>query len=94
MKGWFKDTLPEFLRTFTLRNRLVIHMDADLYSSTLFSLIQLDQIIDGDTILIFDEFGDIDHEFAAFREYIKACNRKWVMIGARKKFDKAVIKIL
>jgi hypothetical protein len=41
-KGWFEETLPEFLRHNELTHKtVVVHLDADLYSSTLFVLSRL-----------------------------------------------------
>lgn len=42
IKGWFQDTVPGFLATRTdWRNCVLVHFDADLYSSTLFLLTTL-----------------------------------------------------
>ena len=57
IKGYFQETLPRFLETFNSNNRLIIHCDADLYSSTLFVLASMNKIIIPGTIIIFDEFG-------------------------------------
>ncbi|MBI4383916.1 MAG: macrocin O-methyltransferase [Nitrospinae bacterium] len=94
VKGLFQETLPDFLCSFKRNNRMVIHLDADLYSSTLYVLIHMDRAIVPGSILIFDEFGAIDHEFAALREFARVCNRKWKLLGGRKGFDKAVVEIL
>lgn len=53
--GDFKDTLPEF---FMIDRPMasVIHFDADLYSSTKVAIKNCKQVIDDNTILIFDNF--------------------------------------
>lgn len=53
--GKFEDTLPKF---FSKKRELasLINFDADLYSSTICSLINSKKIIDNKTILVFDEF--------------------------------------
>ena len=67
--------MPEFVKTFEVKNQLVLHMDVDLYSLTLFILIILNGFIDKGTIIIFDQFAHIEHEFSAFREFLKVCNK-------------------
>ena len=93
IKGGFQETLPDFVRSFRPENQLVIHLDADLYSSTLFALTQLDPFIVDGTVLIFDEFSDINHEFAALREFVKIGYRKWSLMGGNRGFHKAAIKV-
>jgi O-methyltransferase len=77
VKGWFQDTIPGFLKHFEPRNRLVVHVDADLYSSTLLLLTSLDHFLIPGTVLIFDEFFDCLHEFRALRDYASAFRRKY-----------------
>jgi len=69
-KGWFSDTLPKFLESFRPRPTLVVHLDADLYSSTIYVLRQLRSSFRPGTIVIFDEFFDREHELKAFNEFL------------------------
>lgn len=91
--GWFQDTLPGFLEKTQLDGQIVIHIDCDLYSSTLFCLTTLDRALPEGTILIFDEFYDLEHEYAAFADYVKAYCRAWKVIAATKKYSQVAIKL-
>jgi O-methyltransferase len=77
IKGWFDSTVPAFVGTFVPRNRIVVHLDADLYASTLVPLIHLNVVFSRGTILMFDEFYDRDNEFKAFRDYLRITRRSW-----------------
>lgn len=78
--GWFSDTLPRF--ELPAHERLVIHLDADLYSSTAFVLDHLDKWIIPGTILIFDEFCDRLHEQKAFNEYLERTQGSFRVLGS------------
>lgn len=67
IKGWFEDTLPGF--TVPPHERLVLHLDADLYSSTRTVLQAMEPHMSVGTFLIFDEFADRNHELRAFEEF-------------------------
>lgn len=82
VKGLFQETLPSFLRTFTPHNRLVIHNDSDLYSSTLYCLTQLDPILTPASVLIFDELFSATHEFRALLDYVQAYRRDYTVLAA------------
>ena len=86
-KGWFNQTLLPFLDTFTPRNQLVLHLDADLYSSTLYVLMHVHRILKNGTVLVFDDFGPRD-DFAALHHYAKAMSRNWTILAARQDFIK------
>jgi hypothetical protein len=82
VKGWFQDTLPPFLKTYSSGNRLVLHLDADLYSSTLFVLTQFTSYIRPGTILLFDDFSSTSTQvFRAFTDYLSAYPRKYRLLG-------------
>lgn len=70
-KGWFSDTVPPFVKDFRPSPTLVLHLDADLYSSTIFVLRQFRPFLKPGVVLIFDEFFDREHEMKAFNEFLK-----------------------
>jgi O-methyltransferase len=79
--GWFQRTLVEFLASYTPASQLVIHIDCDLYSSTLYCLTVLDRFIVPGTVVIFDEFYDPLHEYRALVDYCTACVREFDLIA-------------
>ena len=81
VKGWFQDTLYSFLEKTELRNQIVVHIDCDLYSSTLFVLAALDRHLPAGTLFIFDDFFSMRHEFAAWLDYRRSFNREWEPIA-------------
>ena len=72
IKGLFQEVSAGFLENFSLKNKLIIHCDADLYNSTMFVLTTYHQLIVPGTILIFDNFSTVTHGFRAFRDYTGA----------------------
>jgi len=84
MKGWFTDTIPEYLKEAETIG--LLHVDCDLYSSTKDVLWGLNELIKKDTIIAFDEWfynhdsKYNDHEQKAFYEWVKEFNRKFEFI--------------
>lgn len=95
-KGLFQDTLFNFIDSGKLNgsNRKVIHLDADLYSSTLFVLTTLHRYLRAGDILFFDEFNVPNHEFLAFENYVKAFYVKYEVLGAVNNYFQVAIKII
>lgn len=93
ISGLFQNSLPTFLRSYSSNKRKVIHMDADLYSSTLYVLTRLFPTLKKDDIVIFDEFGVPTHEFKAFSEIVHSYNLKYSVIGAVNNYLQLAIKI-
>lgn len=67
-KGWFSDTLPAFV--LPEHEHLVVNLDADLYSSTIFVLRRLATSLQPGTLLYFDDLLAVDHEPRAIEEFL------------------------
>ena len=78
VKGYFQDTLTQFFETQYRadEHRLVIHCDADLYSSTLYVLATANPVMVPGTIIMFDEFSSVLHEFRAFSDFLESFRRQ------------------
>ncbi len=81
VKGRFQDTLRPFLKDYEKKNRMVVHLDADLYSSTLYVLTQLDPLLEKNDLVAFDEFSKVTAEFRSFVDYKLAFERDFNMIS-------------
>lgn len=74
VKGWFQNTLPGHLESIAseaIDRKIIVHFDADLYSSTLYLLFTLSRIFD-DYHCIFDEISG--HETRALFNFLQATN--------------------
>jgi len=92
--GWFQDTLDGFLHDFMPRGRIVINNDSDLYSSTLYTLTKLDHLLVSGTIVIFDEFDDVQHEFRAMQDYVAAYRKNLRLLGGNNRFRTAAFEVV
>lgn len=72
IKGWFSETLPIFVSEHS-NDIAFLHVDCDLYSSTVTIFENLQPYIKKGTIIVFDEYfnypGWRDGEFKAFKEF-------------------------
>lgn len=92
--GMFQNSLPRFLNEFNFDKRTVLHMDADLYSSTLFVLTVFAFKLKKNDIIIFDEFGVPTHEFRAFNDFFDSYMIKYKILGAINNYLQLAIKII
>jgi len=84
--GLFQDTLPKFAAEFKTNNRIIVNIDCDLYSSALYCLTKLDAVLPSGTIIIFDEFGSVLHEFRAVHDYLASYRREFKVICSHDNF--------
>ncbi len=97
IKGKFEDTLPIF---FSKKRPIasVMNFDADLYSSTICALNFSKDVMDKDTILIFDEFlmneSWEDDEFKALNEFCSANNLSYQVIAISFYTKQVAIKLI
>ena len=81
-QGLFQQTLPGFLKSFSNDKLTVIHMDADLYSSTLYTLTSFAPYLKKGDIILFDEFCVPTHEFLAVKNFTESYYINLKPIGA------------
>jgi len=81
-QGLFQQTLPVFLKTFDNDKLTVIHMDADLYSATLYTLTTMAPYLKKGDIIFFDEFCVPTHEFLAVKNFTESYYIDLKPIGA------------
>lgn len=78
--GLFQDTLPGYV--VEPGRLLLVNMDADLYTSTLFVLRTLQDALVPGSYLLFDEFSDRNHEMRAFSEFVEETSMKFELLRA------------
>jgi O-methyltransferase len=81
IQGMFQATLTEFLNQMRRNKRLIVHLDADLYTSTIYVLLNLSSYLRSGDILIFDEFNSVDNEFRAFEDFVAVTGARYRVIG-------------
>ena len=96
IKGWFKDSLPNFLK-LNKSEICFVHMDCDTYESTKQVLnILTSKKLNPGTLILFDEYlsyvGWKHGEFKAWQEFVEEnkINYKYEMFGERQ----ALVKII
>lgn len=93
-KGWFSETVPAYAADLKPHANLVLHLDADIYSSTIYVLRQMRPFLKPGTILVFDEFFDREHELKAFTEFLEECPLTFECIGATRALTQVAFRIL
>ena len=90
IKGLFQDTLTDQIHkikdVLQSDRRRVVHMDADLYTSTAFTLSQLYPYFKKGDIIFFDEFSVAMHEFKAYDEFVNNFYIKLTPVAAVNNF--------
>lgn len=95
--GYFQETLADFVRRFPLTRRTVLHLDADLYSATLYVLTMLAPYLKAGDVILFDEIGSgygVTHEFRALMDVESAYGLKYKVLGGADNFRQGAIELL
>lgn len=95
IKGLFQDTVGDFLKEKRERlgGQLILHLDADLFTSTLFALSSMAPFLKKGDILIFDEFCVPNHEFNAYRIFTESFYIKMTLAGAVNNYFQVAFEI-
>lgn len=97
IKGWFTDTLPNFV-TKEKANIAFLHVDCDLYSSTVTIFENLNPLICSGTVIVFDEYfnypGWRHGEFKAFNDFVSTNNIKYDYLTYNRYNEQVAVKII
>lgn len=93
IQGLFQDVLPQFVAAFAPRGVLVLHIDCDVYSSSLYTLCTLDPVLRPGSIVVFDEFCSAAHEFRAFIDYSSSYRRSYELFGYAGDYEQVALRI-
>jgi O-methyltransferase len=92
-QGLFQVTLPRFLEKYIGHRKKIIHLDADLFSSTLFVLTSISPYLKSGDILMFDEFNVPLDEFKAFKIWVDSFYIEYEVLGEVNNYYQTAIKI-
>lgn len=97
--GWFNETLPGFVKSVQQDKPIaLLHVDCDLYSSTVTVLKELKKNIVPGTVIVFDEYinypGWQQDEFKAWHEFVTKNKIKYEYIGYVSKHQKVAVRVL
>lgn len=89
IRGIFQESLHPFIeknKDLLQSKPKIVHLDADLFSSTIFVLSQLFPYLTKGDIIFFDEFNVANHEFLAFKIFTESFYIKLRPVGAVNNF--------
>ena len=93
-KGYFDQSLPVWKQTY-ISKIAFIHVDCDLYSSTVTLLAELKERLQIGTVILFDEYFNYpnweNHEFKAWHEFVAQHHISYEYLGFAR--QQAAIKI-
>jgi len=92
-KGLFQDTLETFITRNSFTKKTILHLDADLYSSTLYVLTMLATKLKKGDVIIFDEFSVAESEFRAFMDVTQSYPLNYHVIGAVNNYHQVAFEL-
>ncbi len=95
-KGWFNDTIPLFL-TSNAGPVALLHVDCDIYSSTVTIFDGLKSRLEPGTVIVFDEYFNYPnwkrHEWKAFQEFIQVSGFTYEYLGFAQKNGHVAVRL-
>ncbi len=96
-KGWFDASLPDFLAAHPDEAVAYLHVDCDIYSSTVTIFAELSPRLRPGTVIVFDEYFNYpnwqQHEWRAFQEFVRATGFTYTYIGFAQKNGHVAVRL-
>ncbi len=94
VKGLFQDTLMKQLPEVDFKQRVVLHIDGDMYTSAMYPLAMLHSYLKPGDLIFFDEFAVPLHEFRAFVDFTESFKVKLEPVGAINNYLQAAFRVV
>lgn len=95
--GWFNDTLPGFMVEHADEPVAFVHVDCDVYSSTVTVLENVGPRLRPGTVLVFDEYFNYpswqDHEHRAWTEFVQRTGIGFTYEGYTTDHEQVVVRV-
>jgi hypothetical protein len=95
--GWFADSLPRFLAEHTGDPVAFVHVDCDIYSSSVTVLQHLAERLRPGAVLVFDEYFNYPnwqrHEWRAFQEFVRDSGTSYTYLGFAQKNGHVAVRL-
>lgn len=92
--GLFQETLGRFIKQGDFSGRVIVNLDADMYTSTLFVLTSLAPHLKSGDLIFFDEFSCPIDEYRAFDDFVRSFRVEYQLVGAVSGYTRVCIKVL
>lgn len=94
--GWFDDSLPPFMAEHS-GPVTFLHVDCDLYSSTVTVLDHVGPRLVAGSVVVFDEYwnypGWLDHEHKAWMEYVERTGTKFEYVSYTSNDEQVAVRV-
>ncbi|GAA4867804.1 hypothetical protein GCM10023310_54320 [Paenibacillus vulneris] len=85
-QGWFDQTLPKFAAEHKGKKIDLLHVDCDIYSSTVTIFENLHSLLGNGSVIVFDEYFNYpnwkEHEHKAFKEFCAKYNVRYKYVAS------------
>ena len=98
-KGWFNESIPEFLHNVGSERKIAyLHIDCDLYSSTKIIFNHLGHLFVDGTVIVFDEYFNYPGwelgEHKAFKEFIASSGFEFEWLTYNCRHEQVAVKLI
>ena len=98
VKGWFANSIPDFLKKFPIIQPIFLHIDCDLYSSTKDVFDNLGHLIAPNSYILFDEFlgypGFLNHEYKALVEFLNSKSLDYEIVAFNVNHEQVLVRVI
>jgi len=96
-RGWFDQTMPVFLAAHPDEKIALLHVDCDIYSSTVTIFALLASRLAPGTVIVFDEYFNYPnwqrHEWKAFQEFVRDSGFSYRYLGFAQKNGHVAVRL-